>query len=363
MAALPIPSPRSLLSSVFDSKITTVLALIFVILNLKSVPFSWHVRLFYHFLANIHRRKPSLPAKSNSNSRSPSNAPPSPFFFPSNISPSLATKLSGRTPHHPLFAFSRISTRTPLFESDYNLHKSNSTYFADLDIARTKHATRLISPAFPALTKQLKEKEGYDKRGRIGVYLGAVHCSFRKEIGMMEKGEIWTRVVGWDDKGKWLVLGSWFVRRKKKRSKGESSGGKDEEIEVCASALSKYVVKIGRRTVPVDRCLREAGWIPEPPVVANSSPFDDTSNGGAKGQEESAVLVPNVTGHYERSNGDSSTATTVSPTSELNDTEHEVTDSTDWTWADVEAERKHGMKLVEKWLDLDAGLVEDFENF
>lgn len=364
MSSLPIPSPRSVLSSIFESKTTTLLALIFVLLNLKSVPISWHVRLFYHFLANIRRRKPSLCAKSNSDSHSLSHAPPPPFFFPSTISPSFAAKVSGRSPHHPLFAFSCLSTRTTLFESDYNLHKSNSTYFSDLDIARTKHVTRMISPAFPALTKQLKEKEGYDKRGRMGVYLGAVHCSFRKEIGMMEKGELWTRVIGWDEKGKWLVLGTWFVRRTRRRSQGESSGGKGEEIEVCASALSKYVVKIGRRTVPVERCLGEAGWMPERPSVATSFSVEE-----GKGQEESAVLIPSTTAHNERTSGDSSNVTTGLPSPELNETQNAATEfngsssSTDWSWADIEAERKHGMNLVKNWLDLDADLLADFETF
>jgi type IV secretory pathway VirB10-like protein len=84
--------------------------------------------------------------------------------------------------------------------------------------------------------------------------LGAAHASFYREVGMYERYEVRSRVLGWDQK--WLVILSVFVRPGKKR-RNET----EEKTEtVLASALSKYVVKKGRYTVPPEDCLAAAGW-------------------------------------------------------------------------------------------------------
>src|ERR1700743_1360053 len=43
-----------------------------------------------------------------------------------------------------LFHFLVTKSHASLWETDYNLHKSNSTYFADLDVARTHLVAALL---------------------------------------------------------------------------------------------------------------------------------------------------------------------------------------------------------------------------
>lgn len=323
-----MPSPSELLRPLFQTR-TLLIAL--ALLNLKSLPFAWHLRLLYHWLRNIRRRKPS-----------PAGLVPSPL--------SLRSSLPHR-PHHPLFTYSILRTRAPLLETDYNLHKSNATYFLDLDASRTQHVTRIVSSAFPGLSNYLRRHEGYS--GTLGFLLGSVHTSFRKEIRPYEAYEVWTRIVSWDRK--WIVLGSWFVRRRK--VKGKRTG---DELEVAACALSKYVVKIGRRTVEVERCFREAGWLPE-----------RTREEEQKGQEESAVLIPD---NGDQSSSGEEKGGTFTPTGESNkieitcetksaDVTGQSSSSKQWTWHDVEAERVRGMAIAENWLKLDTDLLEEFETF
>ena len=138
-----------------------------------------------------------------------------------------------------------ITSRSPLYETDYNLHKSNSTYFSDLDESRTALVTKIYGPALRGGDGQL-EREGH--HGRVSVILGSVHTSFHKEIKPYEKYELRSRVLGWDKK--WLIIGSFFIRPAK---------GKQNEV-LLASSLSKYVVKKARFTVSPERCLTTAGW-------------------------------------------------------------------------------------------------------
>lgn len=77
--------------------------------------------------------------------------------------------------------------------------ESNSTYFQDVDIART----HLICTLFSAGIEQARKSKG---QGILGAALGAVSCSFRKEINPFERYEMWTRVLSWDRK--WVCLSS-----------------------------------------------------------------------------------------------------------------------------------------------------------
>ena len=101
-------------------------------------------------------------------------------------------------------------TRCSLLEMDYNLHKSNSTYFGDLDISRMHLACCLFKRGFHKLHFNPSEPLLKDQKpGRFGIYFGGVQCSFRREIRPGQKVEIWSRVLAWD--GKWLYLVSHFV--------------------------------------------------------------------------------------------------------------------------------------------------------
>ncbi|GME27100.1 uncharacterized protein LTHEOB_11190 [Neofusicoccum parvum] len=101
MAEDPSPAP---LSSAWG-----VALAILLLINLKNLPFMWHFR----FLRALTTRLRGL------KSRRP-------------LSPEC------------LFLPAISATRAPLTECDYNFHKSNSTYFTDLDISRGNHSLLLF---------------------------------------------------------------------------------------------------------------------------------------------------------------------------------------------------------------------------
>ncbi|TID20243.1 hypothetical protein E2P81_ATG07544 [Venturia nashicola] len=203
-----------------------LLAVILAVLNLKNLPLVWHIRLFRGLFYHLFLQ--------------PTPLPPSALFTP------LITP-----------------THTPLLETDYNFHKSNSTYFADLDIARThlvaaitRHAMHSVGDgtrpeeshvrwSFKNTTRaagykekksetnskfekshlrtvgqgetktaaQMTEQEwmeaAKDAGGNLLIALGAVSCHFHREIKPYRRYEIWTRILTWDRK--WLYVVSHFV--------------------------------------------------------------------------------------------------------------------------------------------------------
>lgn len=110
----------------------------------------------------------------------------------------------------------------------------------------------------------------------FGVALGAVCCSFRKEINPFEKYEMWTRVMSWDRK--WVYMVTHFVRkdvvkprrfsmypRQKNKNAGTRLVDKAEDA-IIASALSKIVFKKGRLTIPPEVMLQASGLLPPRPT-------------------------------------------------------------------------------------------------
>jgi hypothetical protein len=152
-------------------------------------------------------------------------------------------------------------SHTPVTETDYNFHKSNSTYFTDLDIARTHLVTALLRRGIRGVGQRPDEKgntgfsfrntsraaghkrqkssaglmavsnamgasgkiSGMGKKtmteeewfaaatepGNLLIALGAVSCHFHREIAPYARYEIWTRLLTWDRK--WLYIVSHFV--------------------------------------------------------------------------------------------------------------------------------------------------------
>lgn len=238
-------------------------------------------------------------------------------------------------PPRALFHYSITSTRNTLLESDYNLHKSNSTYFSDLDVSRSHLITHLLGPAMPRLADNGKnrlvlDRDGFAVRGGFGIGLGAVFCSFRREIGVMQGYETWSRVLSWDRK--WLYIVTHFVVKGKVRPTGwdgRARGkvrpknvrvegldeGKEEDFGkwVIATAVSKYVFKLGRFTVHPAIVIGENGLLPERP------------GGWRAGEGE------------------------VGAEEELGDVDQEG----EWDWRRVEHERRKGMEYAEHFAKLD----------
>ncbi|KAL9066002.1 MAG: hypothetical protein Q9161_007853 [Pseudevernia consocians] len=127
---------------------------------------------------------------------------------------------------------------------------SNSTYYSDLDIART----HLLCTLFSVGIDHARHKHGNGllnlRKGSFTIRLGAVKCSFKREIRPYQRYEMWTRILSWETK--WLYTITHFVRQDVKSGEGI----------VCATAISKCVFKSGRRTISPEVMLRSSGLLP-----------------------------------------------------------------------------------------------------
>lgn len=262
-------------------------------------------------------------------------------------------------PTHPVFVPCTITSRTPLLETDYNMHKSNSTYFSDLDVSRTALVTRLYSPGVGLVSKELDQeflvasrKEGKKppKRLPVMVVLGSVYCSFKREIKPFELYEISSRVIAWDKK--WMYILTTFVRPAKRA---------DGQKTLLATALSKYVVKKGRLTVSPERILRTGGFLPDAPAAEDASTTLDSST------EASAIATPASGEGISATGVDGSLVREVLkldsdqiPARQDLEKERQVNSESwnpaDWTWERIEQERLCGLKVVDPYVGLDEQL-------
>ena len=233
--------------------------------------------------------------------------------------------------------FSPVTTcsRSSTYECDLNGHKSNSTYFSDLDIARTHLLCHLAKPSF-AVRKARGEPVMY-------VALAGVVSLFRREILPFTKYMISCRVMGWDHK--WVFVVSHFVSAEK---------GKDGKRVLYASALSKYVFKNQRKTIPPAVVLRESGLLPEDPDAGESggsSGNETPSIGlveGRMGEDKIEAVVDRIRGRD-----------LVKEDAEREAKEEALRDEKYWTWERIEAERKRGLALATHMMGLD-GLAEEY---
>ncbi|KAL9636715.1 MAG: hypothetical protein Q9164_002654 [Protoblastenia rupestris] len=261
-------------------------------------------------------------------------------------------------------------------ELDYNIHKSNSTYFQDCDIART----HLLCTLFSAGIEQARSSKGQGIIGggnkAFGVALGGAACSFRKEINPFEKYEMWTRVLSWDRK--WLYTVTHFVRKdkvkprrfsmypKQKNMNGGTRLVDAKEDAVIASAIHKLVFKKGRLTIPPEVMLQASGLLPARPenvalLQTHALPapakkqiaqeiFDVPFRAFEKldlvweAARNSILSEPEPPRDESR---DSSPDGTAAPNAE------------DWTWARMEAERARGMEMARNLGGLE-GLAMEF---
>lgn len=259
-----LPHISSLSSIGFASQLTpsTIFVLIlmaFCALNLKSFPFVWHLRVLNAFRFTIKTLRPHVRPR------------PSMVFQP------IIT-----------------SSSADLAEMDFNLHKTNSSYFADADIARAHLMSTLFAPAIESMRGG---SGAYTGAGAplFGLALGAVSCSFRREIHPGSAFDMWTRILAWDDK--WFYIATHFVRRGA-GNPGTSSlypeqaprGGHRHQIhhstsfkadkDLYATALSRCVFKSGRKTASPADMLRMAGLVPDDGEVSSSDESDDETTDG-----------------------------------------------------------------------------------
>lgn len=114
-------------------------------------------------------------------------------------------------------------------------HKTNSTYFSDLDESRV----RLLARIFPHC---------FSLGGRgMSLVMGGTACTFFKPIAPFQRYEVRSQVLSWDDK--WLYVGSWFLAPGASRWLARPDHGQQETVDktvrskVFAAAISKYRFK------------------------------------------------------------------------------------------------------------------------
>ena len=211
--------------------------------------------------------------------------------------------------------------------------ESNSTYYSDLDISRTHLLCTLFSPGIDRARR--KHGNGILKlrKGSFTIKLGAVKCSFKREIRPYQRYEMWTRVLSWD--AKWLYTITHFVRK----------DAKSGQSVVCATAVSKCVFKSGRKTVAPEAMLHDSGLLPRdvhpvprlPPAVHPHISLSEMS------QQEKDVGIEH-TQEYE--------PTTLPPSKFLGGNgwmeRQQVQESQTrrWTSDMIESERRRGMAVV-----------------
>ncbi|KAJ6256537.1 hypothetical protein Dda_8399 [Drechslerella dactyloides] len=319
VAGAAYANPRTMTAG----KLGRILAVLLVLANLKVIPFFWHTRFWYGLYTHLLARRRILPNPTQ------------------------------------LFAPVKISSRAPLYECDFNCHKSNSTYFSDLDIARTHLVAHLIKKSL-RLRRQRGDKPLY-------VALGGVVSLFRREIKPYQRYEVWSRVLAWDDKWFWIV--SHFVAAEKDRA------GKRR---IYASSLSKYVFKVERKTIPPVEVLEESGLLPKRPESELSQKLNGVLDRPA-GLMESADLIMKTEvlhPHLQHLDADSSTGSgsvtpaVAVPTVTMTAAEEQLAAEEDalelvdkitkWDWETVERLRCHGLRIAGNMLGLDA-LEGEFE--
>jgi hypothetical protein len=163
------------------------------------------------------------------------------------------------------------------------MHKSNSTYFSDMDISRThlftaiirngiKKNSRLYGAKKTAVAGAVGATDG--SRGRHLIALGGISCLFKREILPYTKYEMWTRILCWDRKWFYLVThlvkpgvgkpSSWTLQPWRKAKSTEVDREKLMKA-VYATGIAKYVIKRGRVTVPPEQALLDADMVPVKP--------------------------------------------------------------------------------------------------
>lgn len=266
-------------------RLSRILLLFFILTNLKNMSFAWTFRvigaMFRH--ATV-KRKP--------------------------------------LPKHKLFQYCITQSRNTILDTDYNMHKSNSTYFADLDVARTHMVMRLFAPGMEEVGHNPKAGLVRDKNNRVvkgtpGLALGAVSCHFKKEIPLFGRYEMWTRLLCWDRK--WFYIVTHFVTPGKLKPGKDGKAVDPAELQkhVVATAISKYVFKMGRFTVHPSIVFDASGMLPQRP------------GGWRGGSDESGSddELPNDAGLGSA--------------------------SSEWNWERVEAERRQGMEIARHFGALD----------
>ncbi|KAK0342653.1 hypothetical protein LTR91_022167 [Friedmanniomyces endolithicus] len=321
-----LPSVRAYIARFLGAKASKhmwkIAAVAFALTNFKNLPGVWHIRVLRGILYQLYLQ--------------PSPQPPKHLFAP------LIT-----------------SSRNSLYDCDYNFHKSNSTYFTDLDVARAHTVGCLVRTGLARLNRGDEEglpAETKSAKGSYSVALGAVSCFFQKQIEPLQSFEIYTRVLSWDRK--WLYLVSHVVEKgaikpdayvlqpwKKSKRRSEALKREDDDLRkhIYASSLARYCFKKGRLTINPEIVLERSRLLPQRPTNVGLPPRT----------EASSIATPAEVAQTSASSGDLTGPETVATeiSTRLDDyAEHvgdgQTVDDDGWEWNDMERERLRGLETA-----------------
>jgi hypothetical protein len=181
-----------------------------------------------------------------------------------------------QVPLNPSHIFQPLITEScaDLLEIDFNFHKTNSSYFSDLDVSRSHLVCTLFAEGIAKMRGGTEAYTG-SKQPPFGLALGGVSCNFRKEIAPYQKYELWSRILCWDQK--WIYIVTHFVNREPEHSMPSSLYSPPSDVErdtsgragvapvneaPFATAISKCVFKSGRQTISPTAMLQMSGLLP-----------------------------------------------------------------------------------------------------
>ncbi|KAL8848309.1 MAG: hypothetical protein Q9221_006663 [Calogaya cf. arnoldii] len=356
-----------------------VLAIFFALLNLKQLPFVWHIRIINGLIQYLPWRQYLSSAFRQT-----------PHVEPRSIGPSA------------LFRPLIFTTRTTLLECDYNLHKSNSTYFSDFDVGRMHLIICLFGAGIAKTGNELWKGDGRNGPKRLAVMMGGVNINFRKEIMPGQAYEMWSRVLCWDRK--WIYTVTYFVRKgvvkpkgwllqpwrnddkmqtrtqmqdisdRKKEEDVSADGMKNEKGKtgigihpaIFATGIAKYVAKRGRLTIPPELIIQNSGLLPPKPKDHQTPPVSETPavpvegdalpNSGPVPSSGTAGPAPIVTRDMSSENATQVIDEALNENAARGDRD----EGGAWDWNRIEKERLRGMEIAKKW-NLTERLGEMFE--
>ncbi|CAH6722639.1 probable thioesterase [[Candida] jaroonii] len=204
-----------------------ILLAIYAISSIKTLPLAYVARFYLSVFRNLILPKSKYHKGNNKNSYG------------------ITTEKKGDLA---IFTPVSYSSYVSPLEYDMFLHKSNSTYFADLDMSRTKLLCQVLQKGFYSYMDN--EYNDFKKKSISNIPfipVARVECTFKKELKLFESYEVVSRIGAWDDK--WLYVISKFVK----------SHGKGKRV-VCI-AITRYVFKTGRMTIPPKTMVERSGLL------------------------------------------------------------------------------------------------------
>ena len=251
------------------------------------------------------------------------------------------------------------------YDCDYNFHKSNSTYFSDLDVARAHYMGMLIRGGLARLNKGDEDGVPTDittAKGKYVVALGGVSCFFLRQIEPLQSFETYTRLLSWDRK--WVYLVSHIVKKGAikpdsyvlqpwKKSKRRSGDVKIEDEDwtkhILATSVARYVFKKGRLTINPEIVIERSHLLPPRPAGVGLPPRTESLTSDATPAPSETPATPAQNGELR---SPEAVATEIS--AKLGRVADQADVDDDYTWEDMETERLRGLKVASHFDSLSA---------